>query len=400
MVRFLLTVWPFDTHISPNMALAHALRRRGHEVAFYTAEQYRALVEKEGFRLFPFQKVGGRHVQDLLQSLIMEWARPWRTRKLWRQFLVDTVPAQLEDLGLLLRTWPPDVIVSDLAMWGPLLVLRETISTPVAVLAHVGYCMLPGRDGTHPGVTLRLRNERFHRLYARAASRMIELGTTEIRKTASKLRAGHGLPPLDAAAVDYTGRVPLYLVPSVPEFDARRDELPASVRYIGACLWEDPDGATLPANMREHGPSVLVIGGMLHASEPWFLETAKQALASLPVTVHVPDPRHVIQWIRSADVVVTQGSTEIVVLALTCGVPLVVVPSVLEEPQMAQRVADSGAGIRLPRRRCTPERLQAAVERVLGNPSFRENAERMARAFEGYRGPDEAAKLLEELLRS
>lgn len=400
MARFLLTVWPFDTHISPNMALAHGLRRRGHEVAFHTAEDYRALVEKEGFRLFPFQKVDGRRVRNLLQSLIVEWARPWRTRKLWRQFLLDTVPAQLEDLEPILHAWPPDIIVSDLAMWGPLLVLREKISTPVAVLAHVGYCMLPGRDGGHPGVTLRLRNDWLNRSYARAASRMIELGTTEIRKTASKLRAGHGLPPLDAAAVDYTGRVPLYLVPSVPEFDGRRNELPPSVRYIGSCLWEEPDRAGLPANMREHGPSVLIIGGTLHVSEPWFLEAAKQALASLPVTVHAPDPRNVLQWIRSADVVVTQGSTEIVVPALTCGVPLVVVPSVLEEPQMAHRVADNGAGINLPRRRCTPERLRAAVEQVLGNPSFRQNAQRMAQAFKDYEGPDLAAGLLEELLQS
>jgi UDP:flavonoid glycosyltransferase YjiC (YdhE family) len=42
-----------------------------------------------------------------------------------------------------------------------------------------------------------------------------------------------------------------------------------------------------------------------------------------------------------------------------------------------------------------------AVERVLHTPEFRQNAQRLARAFSGYGGPAEAARLLEDLaLRS
>ena len=39
------------------MAIAQALRERGHEVAFYSGETVRHHVEGQGFRFYPFQRV-------------------------------------------------------------------------------------------------------------------------------------------------------------------------------------------------------------------------------------------------------------------------------------------------------------------------------------------------------
>jgi UDP:flavonoid glycosyltransferase YjiC (YdhE family) len=78
-------------------------------------------------------------------------------------------------------------------------------------------------------------------------------------------------------------------------------------------------------------------------------------------------------------------------------VPLVVVPTFWDKSDNAQRVVEAGVGLRLAPRQCTPERVRAAVRRLLDEPHFRENARAMARRFAEASGPPRAAALLEEL---
>jgi UDP:flavonoid glycosyltransferase YjiC (YdhE family) len=86
-----------------------------------------------------------------------------------------------------------------------------------------------------------------------------------------------------------------------------------------------------------------------------------------------------------------------VLASLQAGVPVILIPTEWDKPDVAQRVVATGAGLRIAPSECTPRRLRAAVERVLGDPSFRANARRLAAAFGRYRGPDQAARLLEDL---
>jgi UDP:flavonoid glycosyltransferase YjiC (YdhE family) len=77
-----------------------------------------------------------------------------------------------------------------------------------------------------------------------------------------------------------------------------------------------------------------------------------------------------------------------------------VAPGAWDKAENAQRVVEAGAGLRLPSRRCSPERLRAAVRTVLAEPSFRANARRIAQALSRHDGPVRAAQLLEELTSS
>ena len=58
---------------------------------------------------------------------------------------------------------------------------------------------------------------------------------------------------------------------------------------------------------------------------------------------------------------------------------------------------DRRRGLRLSPGRLTPQRLREAVERLLGDPSFRRNARRLADGFAEHDGPTRAAELLEQL---
>ncbi len=96
-------------------------------------------------------------------------------------------------------------------------------------------------------------------------------------------------------------------------------------------------------------------------------------------------------------VMVTVGGSGGVLAALKAGVPLVVVPTEWDRPENAQRVLEAGAGLRIAPEQCTPERLRAAIQRILSEPSFRQNAQRLAEACSRYGGPAQAAELLEGL---
>jgi UDP:flavonoid glycosyltransferase YjiC (YdhE family) len=94
---------------------------------------------------------------------------------------------------------------------------------------------------------------------------------------------------------------------------------------------------------------------------------------------------------------VTMGGAGTVMSCLSAGVPLVVVPTDWDKPENAQRVVEAGVGLRIEPHQCTPERLRAAVERLLTEPSFRDNARRMADALARYAGAARAAELIEAL---
>ena len=100
------------------------------------------------------------------------------------------------------------------------------------------------------------------------------------------------------------------------------------------------------------------------------------------------------QLLNGARIVVSTGNTESVLAALDRGIPLVVVPSILDQSEIGWRVAESGAGVRLSERRCSPARLREAVELVLRDPSFRENARRMSEDLQRQAGARRAAEVL------
>jgi UDP:flavonoid glycosyltransferase YjiC (YdhE family) len=79
---------------------------------------------------------------------------------------------------------------------------------------------------------------------------------------------------------------------------------------------------------------------------------------------------------------------------------MVVVPVMWDQPENAQRIAEASAGVRLAPGRCTAKRLRGAVEQVLGDGTYRRNAERLGAALRRYGGPEQAAGLLERVLRT
>jgi MGT family glycosyltransferase len=425
MARFLITCWSFPGHVFQPLAIARVLRERGHEVAFYSGPRAARVVEGEGFRFFSSPKEDEDALYDFMFS-------PQRARALGLRstlqfastlqgWLLDTVPRQVEDLGPILAEWRPDVIATDQNILGPVLVIREKYNVPVALLSYYS-CMIPGPDAPPFGLGLpRPRN-----WYTRLLSQTVSLASLPLRarfrRVADAIRKRYGLGPLPVNVLEYTGRLPLYLVLGTAEFDFDRRDLPPSVHDGGAGLWDKPkheQSSDWLKQLPKDQPWVHASEGTEHVQEPFVLRAAAQGLANLPMQVILTtggnrEPKdldlgplapnvHLVRWVSHTellpqlDLMITTGGSATVQTTLRAGVPMIVVPTEWDKPDIARRVMETGAGTRLLPKDCTPDKLRALVQDVLKTPSYKNHAKRMAGVFAQYGGPLAATKLLEGL---
>jgi MGT family glycosyltransferase len=426
MARFLLAVWPLPGHYFPNLALARSLMARGHEVAVCTGRRAQQAVEDAGVACLPFAHTDEQPFERVFYSLDRRHAA-WRPKLLaarddYYNWIAGTLDGQVRDVMNAIEAWQPDVVVCDPALWGPFLVLPERAAAKVAIFSYVPFCPLPGKDIAPVGPGLPPPRTPLQHAGAQLLRRAFRLATGRFRERANDLRRAYGLAALDVTPTEYAGRVPLYLVAGTREFDYHRTDLPESVRYVGPCLWtrerleparwlaDAPPGSkwihVTEGTVNTRGPVLsraAAIGLAGHALPVVISTSARGAAADLGVGPLAPNVRvehwtdiHLQDLLPHTRVVVTAGGAGIVMAALQHGVPLVIAPTDWDKPEIAQRVVESGAGVRLSRRQWTARGVANAVDRVLTTPSFALQARRLSDQFARCGGPAEAATLLEE----
>jgi UDP:flavonoid glycosyltransferase YjiC (YdhE family) len=420
-MRVLFACWPFEGHLFPQLSVAAVLGERGVEVAFYSGDRARGAVESEGHRLFPLRRAAGawERVQERERAEGGRKPSMRLQRAAFRDWLVESIPAQVADLTAARERFGPDVIVADASMWGPALVMHEAQAIPVALLSPLIYAVIPGPDIPPMGSRVGVPRTRRTRTRAHVVTAIGALLARPGRRRIDRLRADHGLPPLEGSVNDVLGRLPLYVVGSIPELDLDRRDLPPGVRYVGPLLWHPPDppGTTewldgLPASR----PWVHVTEGTSHYQEPFLLRAAAAGLARGPWEAILTTGRrragsissgapnvHVRDWLAHdtllprCSALVTTGGAGTTMAGLRAGVPLVLVPTSWDKPDIALRMVEAGVAVRLPPRRCTPQALRAAVEEVLGDPRYARNARRIAALLAAAPGPAGAAGHIEAL---
>jgi UDP:flavonoid glycosyltransferase YjiC (YdhE family) len=213
-----------------------------------------------------------------------------------------------------------------------------------------------------------------------------------------------------------------YVAPTVPEFDYRRSDLPAHVRYVGAVHPAPTNGFGLPAWWAEldgDRPVVHVTQGTIdNADFGRLVEPTIEALACEDVTivattggrdisqlkVALPSNAYVAEYIPhdvllpKVDLMVTNGGYGAVQRALSMGVPLVVAGNTEDKPEVAARVAFTGAGIKPTNRHPTPGAVRAAVRKVLNGGGYLAAARRLEAAFARRDGVAEVAALVDEVI--
>ena len=204
------------------------------------------------------------------------------------------------------------------------------------------------------------------------------------------------------------------LLPDVPEFCPTR-ELPSTMHYVGPILWNpslpvpdfvtrlDPSRKTVYVSMGSTGKgSFFEIALEAFADREYqvVMTTGEIALstASLPKGFSVTDFAPGAELMRRADVCINHGGNGTIYQALMAGVPVVGIPTHADQQLQLQLCERAGVGLMVPEREFSAESLQRAVNRVVGEPQYRENAQRLAGAVARYGGAERAAELIAERL--
>lgn len=206
----------------------------------------------------------------------------------------------------------------------------------------------------------------------------------------------------------------LTLLADVPEFSPT-SALPPSVRYVGPVLWKarmaepmwlgrlDPARPTVYVSMGSTGRQPLFeTAARAFAGTDYqvMMTTGEIALApgSLPPNVFATSFAPGERLLERAHVCVSHGGNGTLYQALTAGVPVVGIPTHVDQQIQMQLCEARGVGVQVPDSGLTPERLRQAVDTVRLDPRFRERAAAMSRAIARYGGARSAAAAIVELL--
>jgi MGT family glycosyltransferase len=393
-LRFLVAAFGDPGHVFPAIALGLALTERGHEVTIETWEERRGAVEGAGlgfaaaeeYRMFPPpdpDSAAGAHAAEAARALLP-----------------------------LLEEMQPHAVVSDILTLAPSLA-AEKAGIPLATLIpHIYPVVEPGL----PFFAIGLKPARtpVGRAVWRAGQRALNIGLEQGRRDLNRQRARLDLAPVERF---HGGISPdLALVGTFPQLEYPR-RWPAGVEITGPMTFEIPHPEIeLPAG---GDPLVLVAPSTAHDSENHLVRTALAALASEPVRVvattnrvvpqrpiEVPANAILVDWLSysqlmpAASLVISHGGHGTVARTLSAGAPVLICPIIGDMSETAMRVAWAGCGLSLPWRLCRPASLRWAAQRLLDEPSFANQAEKLAVWARENNGAKRGAELVESLART
>ncbi|MFN2607595.1 MAG: glycosyltransferase [Acidimicrobiales bacterium] len=385
-MRVLCTCLPGHGHFNPMLALASALVRGGHEVAFATAADFCPHIERAGFSALPaglplatqLEEARSRYPgEDGLSAMDrFEQFEP-------RMLAGVAAPARAADLVPLMHDWRPDVLVHDeTELAGPVAASVAGIPwadqsvgilRPLAMARLAGETLAPltERHGVDVGPFAGL----FRYLYLDVAPPSLqspEIGQVDVAHPVQNAivdpgAEGESLP----GWVDDLPEQPVVYVSLGTVFNAR-------ARDVFAAVLE---------GLREEPATVIVTIGP--GNDP-------EAFGPQPEHVHVERfiPQSLL--LPRCHAVVNQGGTAILPI-LAAGLPMLLLPQGANQFHNAAACVAAGVARRLLPGEVTPETVRRDVRALLDDPALREGARRVEHELAAMPGPDHGVALLEQL---
>ena len=422
MARVMIAVMPFAGHVAPMVAVVREFIARGHDVRVYTGSAHANSFRSVGVTVVPW-----REAPDF-DELSLEATFPQlRGRKGPRQTLANlehlfirTGAAQHRDLT---REWvaaPWDVLLADSLSCGAALI-AETTRAPWATLSLVPLTS-PSRDLPPAGLALQPARGPFGRVRDAILRRVFSLLTLGLHRAWNEIRETAGLARTSTRFDRAWFSPTLTCVTGLASLDYPRSDLPTTTHYVGLirtappaavdhpAWWMDVETATVPVVHVTQGtfnvdPEDLIrptLTGLADADVLSVVTTGRASQSTLPF----PAPRNArIAGILPYDelfpltsVVITNGGWGGVLLALGAGIPLIVAGGDIDKPEIAARVAYSGAGIDLRTGRPSPKAIAAAYRRIATEDSFRVAAKRIGRELAASKGASDVVDRCERLV--
>ncbi|HEY0917178.1 MAG TPA: glycosyltransferase [Solimonas sp.] len=379
MARILFTVPPLTGHLNPALAVADALSREGHDVAWAVHAAQIGDKLPEGACVYALD-----HGDGADPGIAAPQVRGLESVRLFfEDYALPLAERVLAPMEAAVRDFVPDAMVVDHQMLGGALVARKLgipwvsqVTTSASILK-----MSPVLDAWVA--------EQYLALQRRYLPQALIVGRPDF--------SPH--------------RVIVFSIETLPGDRHARVEAPYA--FVGPVRGEGRRQVEFPWDwLREDRRKLLVsLGTVSRDRDTRFFEVVMEAVAGLPQVQAVlvaPEslatsaPDNVLvrgyvpqtELLRRVDGVICHAGHNTVCEALSCGLPMIVAPIRDDQPVIARQVIDAGAALFARQGKVTPAAMRSAIVNLLETPSLAENARRLSQELLAAPGASGAARII------
>jgi MGT family glycosyltransferase len=405
------------------VGIGDVLRSRGHRVVFIVEESFAGTLEAQGFeerlmRLGPkpeVEEAPGQFWKDFIRETAPVFRKP--TIEQLGEFIAPTMQALLDGaryvddrLREIIDELAPDLIVEDNVCAFPALPAsgRPWVRVVSCNPAEIKDPEVPPVFSGYPAAD-RSGWDAYWDEFRRTHAEMHAAFDAFCRE-----RGAPGLPELEF--IHDSPYANLYLYPQEVDYARARPltgwtNLQSSVRATDAA-WALPEPLA-----SGDGPLVYLSLGSLGSADVALMQGLIDSLAGSRYRVIVSKgPQHdqltlagnmtgaeflpQTSILPQVDVVITHGGNNTVTEALHFGKPMVALPLFWDQYDNAQRVHETGVGIRLDTYGHAPEELSGAVDALLADQALAARLDAISRRLRAASGTETAADAIESVLRA
>ena len=375
---------PAHGHTNPTLGLVKTLTEAGHQVWYFSFEEFREKIEKAGATFI------GCDGYDFEMEDKENADRVGKDKVYATELLVSSTLALDEMTTRVIGEIKPDVIVSDsVAFWGKLAAMKHGLP--------------------YVSSTTTFAFNRYSAKYMQESAwdiaRML-IAMPRINKQLDRLRKkGYPVKNLleivqndnDTNTIVYTSK---YFQPCSDTFSDRYHFIGPSIRPITEPVEKTADKTvyismgTVNQNRQFYRNCINVL-----ASTGWqviiSMGTNTDQFDDLPENIQVYESVDQMAVLSIADAFITHCGMNSASEGLYFGVPLVLFPQTPEQDAVAKRTEELGAGVRL--KSISEEDVLDALTKVISEPQYKDAALRVSESFKACGGAAEAKEFLEQV---
>ncbi|PER78800.1 macrolide family glycosyltransferase [Bacillus cereus] len=388
MANVLVINFPGEGHINPTLAIVSELIQRGETVVSYCIEDYRKKVEATGaeFRVFEnflsqiniMERVNEGGSPLTMLSHMIEASERIVTQ------IVEETKEEKYDYLIYDNHFPVGRIIANI-----LQLPSVSSCTTFAVNQYINF---------HDGQESRQVDE-MDPLYQSCLAGMERWN----KQYGMKCNSMYDI-------MNHPGDITI--VYTSEKYQPRSEVFDESYKFVGPSIATRKEVGSFPTEDLKNEKVIFISMGTVFNEQPALYEKCFEAFKDVDATVvlvvgkkinisqfeNIPKNFKLYNYVpqlevlQHADVFVTHGGMNSSSEALYYGVPLVVIPVTGDQPFVAKRLTEVGAGIRLNRNELTSELLRETVKKVMDDVTFKENSRKVGESLRNAGGYQRAVE--------
>ncbi|MCH5585169.1 glycosyl transferase [Shimazuella sp. AN120528] len=367
-----------DGHVNPTLGIIKELVNRGEKVTYYCSREYRDRIEQTGATFRAYEKrLDKTNTPDTpMMFLIYHMLRDTEHR-------IRTILPKVQEEEY-------DYVIFDsscAAGW---------IIADILHLPKISSCSMLAMDQRNPKVDRKSYTE---------VDREYLVKSKEILNNLKKAYALNSIPLHDFKRImSFPGD--LTFVFTSKYFQNNADQFDETFRFVGPSITLRKDAENFPYEKLQGKPVIYISMGTIVNQQVEFYQKCFRAFAGMDAKVvlsvgkntkieelgTIPDNFIVrnyvpqLEILQHTDVFFTHGGMNSASEGLYFATPLAVLPISNDQPMVAKRVKELGAGIQLDFHRVTPAVLRETAELLLSDSTYKQHAHKIGDSFRGAGG--------------